>query len=452
VGKRAFETIRDVESYLAVHTDYERMRRFLYHERTFNLARTEALLENLGNPQACLRSVHVAGTKGKGSTSHMLAAALEGSGIRTGLFTSPHLVCLSERIRIGPEPISEPALCRAFEEVVRAAETLEARGENPTFFEILTAAAAEAFAQASVEWAVFEVGLGGRLDATNAMTHDACVITRIGLDHTHVLGGTVEEIASEKAGILKGGAPCVCAAQTPTALPVLREAAHRGGSKLWEAGRELKILKGPVQSFAEGPSLTVTVRTPVSEWKDVCIPLAGEHQAENLLAALGAADLLRTSYGARVDTAGAKKALGRLRLHGRVDTIRSTPRIVLDVAHNPEAVRALLAALEAGPRPGRLLAVLALSADKDAEGMLRLLIPRADVLFCTTAGTPRSVAPDVLGRTACDLGARDVRVEGNPRKAFSRALDETGEDDLLVITGSFYIAGLAYQYFEVPAF
>ncbi|MHC5080372.1 MAG: bifunctional folylpolyglutamate synthase/dihydrofolate synthase [Planctomycetota bacterium] len=217
-----FDTLEDVKRHLALHTDFEKMARFAYHERAFNLDRTRRLLAALGNPQERFHAVHIAGTKGKGSVSHMIDAGLKTAGIPCGLFTSPHLISMVERIRVQGRPVGEEAFCRAMARVADAADavTLPPQ-ESPTFFERMFALSCVLFAEYRVLWAVVEVGLGGRLDATNVLQPAVCAITRLALDHTAVLGDRLEAIAREKAGILKSGVPAVIAENRREALDVV---------------------------------------------------------------------------------------------------------------------------------------------------------------------------------------------------------------------------------------
>jgi dihydrofolate synthase/folylpolyglutamate synthase len=441
-----FQTLREIESYLAAHTDYERMRRFAYHEQTFRLDRTRRLLSDIGSPDRQVPSIHVAGTKGKGSTSHMVAAGLEGAGFRTGLFTSPHLVRLTERIRLRGRQIDETLLGRVFAPLARAAKGLAGQGDPPTFFELITAAAAAAFAEADMDWAIFEVGLGGRLDATNALSHDVSAITTVSLDHIAVLGDTVEKIARDKAGILRPSTPCVVGRQSPQAEKVITEAACQAGAGLWRFGGEIRLEKA---CHTPGPGIRATVRTPLRRWVDIEAPVAGLHQAENLAAALGILDLLSLTQGLHLDASAVRQGLSTLRLPARIHLLGTTPAVVVDGGHNPAAADALVQAMSSRHR-GPLHVVAALSADKDTTGFLARVAPMAAVLYCTTARTSRSEMPDRLADIARRAGGGEVRTFEDPDSAFAEALLGAGRDGTIVVTGSFYIAGLAYKYFLGP--
>ncbi len=443
---RRFGSLSEALKWLGEYTDYERMRRFAYHERTFNVKRTEDLLSAMGNPERASKSVHVAGTKGKGSTSHMIAAGLEASGHRTGLFTSPHLVSVTERVLVGGRPLPEGDFVLALGEAVGAGESLPESDGKPTFFELMTAAAASAFASAGVEWAVYEVGLGGRLDSTNAMKHCACAITTISLDHVEVLGSTIPEIAAEKAGILKGGEPCAVGRQCDEASAVIEARAAERGCGLWRFGREIAFVGAPAVAW-DDPPVTASVRTPLRTWNRASVRMPGLHQAENLCTALGVLDMLQSRRLAEVGTAEAMRGIRGLRVPGRVDLVSRDPAVIIDAAHNPASIAALVDALASWPGSGGVDVVLALSADKAAAEIARLLAGKADRLRCTTYMSARSLEPAKLAAHAEAAGCRGVEAFDDPFAAFRAAQAAQKPGGLLVVTGSFFLAGLAYRHF-----
>jgi dihydrofolate synthase/folylpolyglutamate synthase len=377
------------------------------------LERMERALAALGHPERALRVLHVAGTNGKGSTCAMAAAALAAAGHRVGLYTSPHLVRFHERIALGGEPIDDAALARLAAEIRRACPWHDAgaEGERLTYFEFATLLALLHFAREGASAVVLEVGLGGRHDATNAVRPLACAIARIGLDHTEILGPTLDAIAREKAGILKPGVPAAIAAgQPPEALRALREEAARRGAPL-------------------------TVAPPA--W-DGPIALAGPHQRGN--AAL-AAEALRLLAGAGVEVGEAAIATGiaTARWPGRLETVAG---VLLDGAHNPDGAAALAAAL-AALHPGRRVElVFGVLADKDHEGMLRALAPAVGALHLVTPRSPRGRAPESYLPLARSL-ATDVDAHASAAEAIACARRRAGAGGVVCVAGSLYLVGEA---------
>ncbi len=391
------------------------------------LDRMREALAALGDPHLSAPAVHVAGSNGKGSTCAMVEAIARRAGLRTGLTTSPHLSRFAERIRLDGEPVGDAALEAALEAVLE-------RIEAPlTFFEALTAAAFVAFRDAGVDLAILEVGLGGRLDATNVVDAPLCAaITSIALEHTAVLGATIPEIAREKAGILKRGAPAVLGPLDPEAAAAIEEVAATAlAGPIWRvraggAGEgELAVSRRGAEVEVEGPPGRVTAR----------LGLSGPHQAANAGVACGIAWRLAERWPA---VAGAIPAgLAEARWPGRMERIEAGGAVVLlDCAHNPHAARALAAALEEeGATPARTTLVFGALADKDHAAMLGLLAPRAARRIYTT---PR-------GRAAAPLEALAAAAPGeavpSPRAALARAIEGAAPGGLVVVTGSIYLVG-----------
>ena len=400
--------------YLNRATDYERQQA-RYSPATYNLDRMRRLAAALGNVERSFKSLHIAGTKGKGSTAHMAEAILRQSGYRTGLYTSPHLVDMLERIRFDGEPVSEHDFLWAMNRMERALRKL-----RPTYFEIMTEAAFLLFARAKVDYAVVEVGLGGRLDATNILTPAACAITRIDYDHMDKLGHTLAEIAREKAGILKPGVPAVTGAQRPAAMREIRRKAVPLVPAVWAPARGAFVLKFKVKGL----------RGRVYRCE---LPALGRHQAENAALAIA----LVEASGAAVTPQDVRGALRHVRLPGRIEIVRRRPWILVDTAHNPVSARALAEALEALPRK-RTILVFGASADKDYAGMLRAL-PRMDLTIFTQARSPRAAEPEALMRHARGPAARTRSVE----EALDLARTAARPGDAIVVAGSFYVAGEA---------
>ena len=330
----------------------------------------------------------------------------------TGLYTSPHLVDLRERIRLDGVPIAEAAFAR-----VMAAMEPELRRLRPTYFETMTAAAFLHFAERRVDYAVVEVGLGGRLDATNVIRPAACAITTIDFDHMDKLGHTLEAIAGEKAGILKPGVPAVSSPQAPAARRVL----EARGPIAFPRFRVLSSRGFVLKFTAEGRRLE--------------LPVLGEHQAANAATALA----LVARSGAIVTPEAVRRAFRHVRLPGRVERVGRRPTVIVDAAHNPVSARALASALRTVPRR-RLVLVFGASADKDYRAMLRTLLPATDLAIVTKAANPRAAAPSDLLAVA---KGRPAVAAGSVARALALARKAAGPEDAIVVTGSFYVAGEA---------
>jgi dihydrofolate synthase/folylpolyglutamate synthase len=406
----------DVVRFLNEFTDYERMGSS-YSGGDYTLDRMRRLLAALGNPERAFLSLHIAGTKGKGSTAHLAEALLREAGFRTGLYTSPHLVHMRERIRLNGAPIAEEAFTRTMAEMEPHLRRL-----RPTYFETMTAAAFLHFANSRVEAAVVEVGLGGRLDATNVIVPAACAITTIDYDHMDKLGHTLTAIAGEKAGILKPGVPAVSSPQAPEARKVLLARCRPVFPRFRVLSRRGFVLKFTV----EGPG----GRPMACE-----LPVLGDHQAANAATALA----LVERSGVRITPQIVRRAFRKVRLPGRVEVVGRRPWLIVDAAHNPVSARALARALASVPRR-RTVLVFGASADKNYGSMLRTLLPRADLAIFTRAANTRAAAPSDLRNAA---GNRPAVVAGSVARALAMARKAAGPEDAIVVTGSFYVAGEA---------
>ena len=454
---RPIATYEDAVRFLEEGINYERNRGWAYNTHTLNLGRMEDLLTALGNPERRYHVLHVAGTKGKGSTAGAAAHLLRRAGRRTGLLTSPHLVTHRERIRIDGrmiEPEQFVAGVRRMRAYVDAKRVHEAAADRaPTYFEMLTALAFDHFAEERVDWAVVEVGLGGRLDSTNVVRPDCCAITTIGFDHTDKLGETADAIAGEKAGIIKPGVPVVLGRQQyPDALATLRRIAEERGCLRWEVGRELTVTaREPLRAPVERPDAPIgwrfSLTTPEGESRDLVTPLLGPHQLDNLACAVGAVQLAAQRTGLRVAPEAVRQAVAEFRIPGRVEVLQRAPALILDVAHTVESIQALLDTLEAH-FPGRAVRVVfGCSADKNVAGMLGVLRGRCASFTVTQAqDMPRAMAAEEVARIAGEIGFGQevpgaVRVTPNAVEAVDAALAEARPEDVVCITGSFFTAG-----------
>ncbi len=431
--------------WLAAHIDHERMRFVRYDKKAFNLNRMATLLEVLGNPHQQLKCVQVAGTKGKGSTCAMLASTLRACGYTVGLYTSPHLVDLRERISIDGQMIPHADLIEIFRIIASKRKTF---GEDqPTYFEILTAAALRYFADQAVDIAVLETGLGGRLDATTAVTPLVCGLSQISLDHTNILGETLPEIAREKAGIFKPQVPAISVIQEPEVVAAFNDAAvvtqtplnylgeHIDFSYRFEANREL------------GPHTRVSVTTDTSKFEHLAVPLRGEHQAHNCGLALAMLDKLK-AHGFEIAEEAIVEGLTRTELHGRMEQVWTEPRVLIDGAHNAASIQALIRSLGAHISYDSLVLIFGCGEDKDIAGMLKQIALGADkVIFTKARLNPRAADPDDLLHRFNDFSGKMAQTSENLTEALRVAGRAVSREDLIVVTGSFYLAGEAKKYF-----
>ncbi len=437
---RGIRSYRQAIDFLNSRTDYEKMVRVGYNHTNFNLSRMLRLLSGLGNPHKKIRTIHVAGTKGKGSTCHMVASMLQNSGYKTGLYVSPHIVELRERISINGELVSEADFTRLMAKIAPVVGRL--RRDEPTFFEIMTAAAFLYFAVRKVDIAVIETGLGGRLDSTNVIRPEVCGIVSISYDHVAQLGNTLEKIAEEKAGIFKPGVPVICAPQPPSVKRVLKRAAERVGCPIRFIGEDIEFSFRFESSRASGPHTRVCMATPTTRFDHLQVPLLGEHQAYNCGVALGIIDALREA-GYNVPEQGAIDGLAKVRVQGRLELIRDTPRTIVDAAHNAASIAALMRAIGQNVTYDSMVVIFGCSADKDVDGMLAQLQLGADKVIFTTANSPRSVDPHELHARFSEKTQKMAQVGETLEEAYRIACKSVSREDLVCITGSIYLVGLA---------
>lgn len=426
-------------SFLLDRTNFERKPATSYRHTEFKLERMKRLLRELDNPQQ-IPVVHIAGTKGKGSVAHMVAACLTASGLRTGLFTSPHLENYEERIQIDGAPIPRERVVELAEQLRLVVERMTAcdAGLAPTFFELTTSLAWLWYRQQQVDMAVLEVGLGGRLDSTNLCQPEVTAITSVGLDHTQQLGETIAEIAAEKAGILKAGVPVVSGCSRLDARRVVNSRAAELGCRLWEVDCEL--FSEPLRT--EKCLQYYEVVTPLRSDSRLGISLLGAHQGRNLATAVGVLDCLR-ERGWRIEDEHLNEALAGLKLPGRQELISETPPILLDVAHNPDSTEALVATLqEERFRHQRKLLIFGSSRDKDFRTQLQLLQPCFETMIITeTTSRERSCAPEEIVRLCGWEPGPNLIVCASTTQAWECAVSLASPDRLLVISGSFYLTG-----------
>jgi dihydrofolate synthase / folylpolyglutamate synthase len=433
--------------FLNTLSDYERLRIVRYNVETFNLDRMKTLLRKLGNPQDKFRSVHVAGTKGKGSTCAMVAAMLQACGYKVGLYTSPHLVDIRERIAINGEMISQTDFGR----MARLVQPIVAHSKPmPTYFDTLTAMAFKYFAERKVDIAIVETGLGGRLDSTNVIMPEVTAITSISKDHMAQLGTTTRQIATEKAGIFKHGIPAVSVIQDPEAEAALKAVAEKVGAPLDFCGTTIEFSYRFESSRMLGPHNRVCLNTPNSKFEHLAVPMIGEHQAINCGLALCILDRLKTR-GIAINDARAMEGLAKVSLPGRMEMLSQTPRVIADGAHNAASLDALMRAIGQHIPYDSMVLIFGCCADKDVPGMLERLTSGADKVIFTRVDNVRSADPHELAARYVELYGKMAQVAETLEDALSIANRAVTKEDLISITGSFYLVGEAKKLFAAKA-
>jgi dihydrofolate synthase/folylpolyglutamate synthase len=426
--------------YILSFADYERASRAAV---LFDTSRMEAILEKLGKPHLAAESVHIAGTKGKGSTAAMIASILTASGYRTGLYTSPHLHSFTERIQIDGKPIQESefaALVRRLRPDFDAFNHLGVHGELTTF-EILTALAFAHFRQQKVDFQVLETGLGGRLDATNVVQPKVCAITSISLDHTEVLGNTLPQIAAEKAGIIKPRCVVVSAPQHPEARTVISSVCRQQEARLIEVGKDI------VWSITERSDSSQSFRLNGLRGRhDLTIPLLGEHQLDNAAVAVGVAEELAAG-GARISAESIAAGLSLVSWPGRLQVLQRSPLLVVDGAHNADSARKLVKALHQHFRFDDVVLVIGTSREKDIGGIVDQLLPVSGKVIVTRSRNPRATGISALATEFSTRGVKAREAE-TVESAVALALSEAGQGDLVCVTGSLFGVAEAIKYHE----
>jgi dihydrofolate synthase/folylpolyglutamate synthase len=415
------------------------------------LGRMRRLLRRLGDPHANQRIIHIAGTKGKGSTAAMLAAALTISGVRTGLYCSPHLHRLEERFTVDGKPASSDEVVALVDEVREAVEYID--HEDPhhvhrrlTFFEITTAMGLLYFARRHVGAVVLEVGVGGRLDSTNVVHPVLSIITSISFDHTRQLGNTLALIATEKAGILKRGRPAVSGVASGEAQQAIRRVAGRRHCRLRELGADFWFQAIPPElPLARPTACQLAARTWRTDWGTLNVPLLGPHQAHNAAVALAGLDVLAEEEpGLAVNRDDVIRGFAELRWPARVEVLGHKPCLVIDGAHNDASAAALAETLCMCFPPSRRTLIFGTTREKDLPGQLRALLPLFDDVIATRyIENPRSVSPRTIVATVFDLTGQTIWSTADPAEALELARQVTGPDGLICVTGSLFLAAEA---------
>lgn len=430
---------------MSTDAEYNKVTDYIFGLRRFGemklgLERVEYLLGKLGNPEKKLKCVHIAGTNGKGSTAAMVSSILSCAGYRVGMYTSPHLSDYTERIRIGDRQMQPGEVVALFEKMMPLVGPMqEEECGSPTFFEFTTVLALEYFFEKKVDIAVIEVGLGGRLDATNVIKPLVSVITNIGLEHTDILGDTREKIAKEKAGIIKRGVPLVTAAD-PEIREIFGKICTDAGSRMYSVGPDIRI-----------KSIECTTERQLFDaeglgrhYNSVECRLIGNHQLSNAGCAFGVVQLLNES-GFEIKEEAYRKGMGSVAWPGRLEIMRRSPTIVLDCAKDPSGMRMLSGALTSLFRYSKLITIIGVSSDKQIAQMLDEIVPVSDLVIATKHHVMgREMEPDILAKMVSERGKRALVAE-NVNLALDMALGLAGTSDLICVTGSVFVVGEARE-------
>ncbi len=446
--KRAeFETYEDALGYLFEMTDYERQCMIRYNVTTFDLTRMFELLEELGNPHQKLKVIHIAGSKGKGSTSTMVARMLEANGYAVGLYTSPHINTLHERITINSCHITKEDILHLINFARPGVDKLAKNGRKPTFFELFTALAFTHFANREVDFVVLETGMGGRLDSTNVVTPVVSAITSISIDHQRQLGETLGQISAEKAGIIKEGCPVVTVTQDDEALEVIKDKAQEAESPIKVVGEDIDFSCRFEASREDGPHSRICVMSQTSRFEHLKVPLPGEHQALNCGLALTVLDCLK-NLGYEIDDEKSVQGLSSVRMPGRMQLVHDNPRVIVDMAHNAASIKALIHTIGQHIPYDSMVMIFGCNADKDISGMLDELQYGADKVIFTRSSSPRAVRPDELEEMFTEKTTRMCQSAISLGDALKIAGSAVTREDVICITGSVYLVGDAIKRFN----
>ena len=447
-------------AYIEAFIDYERSPDFSRQARLYNLNRISLLLKLLGNPHDRLQVIHVAGSKGKGSTAALIASVLTHAGYKTGLFTSPHLITPRERCRIDNKWISEAEIAHYIDKIKPAIEAASAAEfGRVSFFEIYTALAFSYFADKATDFAVVEVGLGGRLDATNVVKPVTTVITPIGLEHTAILGETYAEIAGEKAEIIKDRCPLALAPQHPEARTVFERIAKERNAPIVEVKPDRttgRSVRGDVEPD-HPTSVLDTDGAPIAQQFDVetdsesypqlTMPLLGHHQFVNASTAIAAIECLK-QVGYSVPKTSVYAGFENVQWRGRIQRIMSSPLVVLDGAHSPVSMEVLCQTLREVFRYDKAIFIVSSMKDKNLTEIGNIVSNAADTVIATeVSDNPRVTSAETIRNTWSGV-CKEITVCRNPEKAIGQALASASPTDLICITGSLYLVGQALEIFE----
>ena len=421
--------------YLDSFVNYEKESASAYPE-AFKLDRMRALAKEFGNPQNAYESVIIAGSKGKGSTAAFLSSILRMENYRVGLYTSPHLNDVRERIQVNGLCVSEARVTEFITRLKKMQEEYSWKKDPPTYFEVLTVLAFHTFKEMKVHVAVLEVGLGGLYDSTNIAPAKVAGLTPISLEHTDKLGKTVSKIAVQKCGVIKGRETVVSSPQVPAAKRVIESAAHEREAQLFFVGKDIKISE---RNFDER-SQRLDLRTPWGNFYDLEIRLLGRHQMENAAQAVGLAKALEKRTRLVLSESAVRQGLVDARWPGRLEKVAERPAVVLDGAHNVDSVKKMLEGLKRHFKFSDLIVVFGASNDKDVDVMLQELAKGAKSFVFTECRHPRALSARVLAESAKDKGP-EIHQADSSAWALKKARSLAGPDDLILVTGSLFLLG-----------
>ncbi len=433
------EALKYVDSFV----NYEKKEWIPYKKKFFDLRKMRYLLSLVGNPHQHLRTIHIAGTKGKGSTAAIIASILKRGGLKVGLYTSPHLISPRERIRVGDDLIKKEEFAYFLSQIKSRLKT--SSYQIPfTFFEIYTALAFLYFFNQKVDLAILEVGLGGRLDATNVIYPLVAVITQISFDHTRELGKELVAIAKEKAGIIKKGSTVITSPQDTSVMEVIEQVAREKKARLYKVGKDIRFKRIESNLYNQ----TFRVETTKQGYNHLYLSLAGRHQLINAATAIGAIDLLER-YGVFTPPEAVVQGLKKVKWPGRIQILSTKPLLLVDCAHNEASAKALAKYLkETFPEKGIVL-ILSILKNKDVEGIGRALCPLADRIILTKVNSPRALEPlDLKRKIEKFCEARKIMIKKKISNAAFYARSLASSEDLICVTGSVYLAGETLKYYQ----
>jgi dihydrofolate synthase/folylpolyglutamate synthase len=428
--------------------DYEGAIDYLYNLKIYGMSlgleRIEYLLNVLGSPHKDLKVIHVTGTNGKGSVCAMLHSILLSAGYKVGLFTSPHLVSFEERIIVNGERIPADKVCSLVEKIKPIAESMTKNNkfDHPTFFEIVTAIAFEHFSEEKVDYAVLEVGLGGRLDATNVITPLVSIITTIALEHTHVLGTSLKEIATEKAGIIKNGVPVVTGIEDDVILNLIKKICKEKGCDVYASKEKGKY------TLKEGDldAQVFDIEVDGIQYNDLKMHLLGEHQLTNALIAVLTVEILKKK-GISIPDNSLRKGLEITRWPCRMEITQQNPVVILDCAHNPAGMKALISSLRNLFRGKKMTFIIGIMRDKDIHDIVKEISILANSIIVTKPTFERAAEPEIIEHEAIKY-CSNVLIKSKVKEAVSYAIKNAHKNDVICITGSIYNVGEALGAFE----
>ena len=447
---KPFTTYKQAEEFLLQTIDYEKLTQYKYDTSTFDLKRMEEMMCSVGDPHTKRKTIHITGTKGKGSTAIIVSSILSRLGLKTGLFTSPHLTYLGERMKVNDKTISQETFVQLMNMLKPYIDKITAETPilMPTFFEIVTAIAFLYFEREKTDLSVLEVGMGGRLDSTNIILPEVSVITPVGYDHTDRLGKTLDKIAFEKAGIIKEGIPVISSIQEPDALAVISKTCNEKRSLLYLVGQDILIYDIKVAQRNGIYGTECVIETWRNRYKNIFLPLVGRHQVENCAAAIGSLEVLAGKGVIKIDNELIVNALADIRCPARIEVISEEPLTIVDTAHTVASMKILRESIKESFSFRKLVLVIGLSSDKDIEGVLKEIVSISNDLIFTRTGNPREADPEQMAVIAKRFSQNNLMVIEDIDEAMEEAKEIANADDLICITGSFFLAGKVKELFD----